>query len=442
MNSKSPIVTIVGRQNVGKSTLFNSLIKEKKAIVDPFPGLTRDILTFTISYQSSTFTLSDTPGLDLHNSSELSSPVLENAREHLVKSSVIIFLMENPAPESFDIDLADIIRKLSIPTIVAINKIDNNEQLENMVNFYEMGFHDVLPVSALRRFNLNLLLDNVVTLLPKKTRPIIEPDIKISIVGRPNSGKSTLLNSLIGYNRSVVSETPGTTRDPVDDDFNFQGKRIRIIDTAGIKKKSRIRENVEFYSLTRTIESINKCDIVIHLIDAELGLSETDKKISDEIIKAKKPIVIAINKWDAIEKDDTTFEKFKDKMIFKLYKAEDFPIISISAKNKIRIHKILLTALQLKEKAGIKIGTPTINKIISQIQSSGRVPQLKNKIKIYYATQIKTEPPQFKFFVNNPDYFKKDVVRYFEKSLQKKLDLFGIPVYIYIEGKKKKKKNS
>ncbi|MCP4132554.1 MAG: ribosome biogenesis GTPase Der [bacterium] len=442
MKNKLPIVTIVGRRNVGKSTLFNALTREKKAIVDSVPGLTRDILSFTVNYKSIHFTLSDTPGLDLPDSSDLSAPILENARAHLERSSIIILLMENPGAESFDIDLADFVRKLSIPTIIAVNKMDHSDTLENMTNFYELGFNEIIPISALRKFNLNLLLDKIAEHLPVKKTSVQEPDIKISIAGRPNSGKSTLLNSFIGYNRAVVSEIPGTTRDSVNDHFNFREKHIEIIDTAGIRKKSKITENVEYYSFTRTIDSINRSDVVIHLIDAQVGLTETDKKISDEIMKAKKPMIIAINKWDAVDKNDKTFEEFRDKLAFKFYKADDFPIVSISAKDKTRIHKILITALELKQKAEQKINTPALNKLIASLQSSGRIPQLGHKLKIYYATQIESVPPQFKFFVNNPEFFKKDVIRYFEKALQKELNLFGIPIIIHIEGKKEREKQS
>jgi GTP-binding protein len=221
---------------------------------------------------------------------------------HLSKSSLIILLLEAPDLDSFDFELANIVRKINIPVIVAVNKIDSNEKMEYLPNFYELGFNELIPISALRRFNVNLLLDNITRLLPVKKTSIPEPDIKIAIIGRPNSGKSTLLNSFIGYQRSIVSDIPGTTRDSVDETFSYHGKTIQIIDTAGIRKKSKISENIEFYSLTRTIDSIKRCDIAIHLIDATVGLTENDKKISDEIIKSGKPVIIAINKWDCLKR--------------------------------------------------------------------------------------------------------------------------------------------
>ena len=438
--STLPIVAIVGRRNVGKSTLFNALIRQKKAIVDAVPGLTRDVLSYHVEYKSIIFTLADTPGLDLPDSSALSEPILAIARDYLRKASIIILLMENPAPASFDMDLAEIIRKLAIPVIITVNKIDGPELMENMTNFYEMGFQDIIPVSAKTHFNLSLLMDKILGMLPVKKTARPEPDLKLAIVGRPNSGKSTLLNSFIGYSRAVVSDIPGTTRDSIDEDFIYHNKRITVIDTAGMRKRSRVTDDIDFYSITRAIDSIERSHVVVHLIDAEAGLTETDKKISDEIINAHKPVIIAINKWDLIEKDHTTFDAFTDRLIFKFYKASDFPIISISAKNKLRIHRIIDTALDLKERASRKIETPRLNRLLTRIQASHRIPQLQSTIKIYYATQTDTVPPRFKLFVNKTEYFRKDIVRYFEKELRKELDLKGIPIIIQIEGKKKKKK--
>jgi GTP-binding protein len=437
MSNRLPIATIVGRQNVGKSTLFNALIKNKKSIVDPRPGLTRDVISYIVDHKSAKFTLSDTPGLDLRDTSELSKSILDSATRQLEKSSLIILLMESPSPTPFDMDLVDIIRKLSKPTIIAINKMDNSSNLEAMINFYEVGFNDILPISAKGRINLDLLFDKIVYLLPEKKQILKSADIKISIVGRPNSGKSTLLNSLTGYNRAVVSHIPGTTRDAVDEEFNFYGKRIKVIDTAGLRKKSRIRDSIDYYSLTRTIGAIKNSDVTIHLIDATIGLTETDKKISDEIVKSKNPAIIAINKWDAIQKNSKTFEQYRDKIIFKFYKAEDFPIISVSAKDKVRIHKLIHTALELKEKASRRIETSKLNKIIESMQKTKRPPQMGEKLKVLYATQVDSNPPTFKMFVNNPSLFNRSITRFLEKYIKRTLELEGIPIVLKIDKKTK-----
>ncbi|MDR3236923.1 MAG: ribosome biogenesis GTPase Der [Spirochaetia bacterium] len=437
MSKQIPVVSIVGRRNVGKSTLFNAVIKEKKAIVDEYAGLTRDVLSYNMSYEGKNFILSDTPGLDLPGNEELSLAILEKAERQLVNSSVIIFLMEYPGPGSYDWKLAERLRRLSVPAIIAVNKMDNNERMENVSNFYEMGFNDIIPVSALNRKNINMLMNRLSEILPHSGGEIKEPDITIAIAGRPNSGKSTLLNALMGFERAVVSDIPGTTRDSVDDFFAYHGKLVRIVDTAGIRRKSKSADGIEFFSFKRALDSIHRCDIVIHLIDALVGISETDKKISDAVVKEGKPMIIAVNKWDAIEeKDHKTFEEFKDKTIFKFYKAYDFPIISISAKNKVRIDKIVQKAVELKEKSSQRIDTPKLNKLLERLQKSGALPQTGGRIRVYYAAQINTVPPQFKFFVNNASLFRKDIIRYFEKELQKEFNLKGIPVIIHLEGKK------
>ena len=437
MASRLPSVSIVGRQNVGKSTLFNAIIKEKRAIVDEHPGLTRDILSYRVSYGDYTFELKDTPGLDLAKESELSENILQNARRNLEGSELIILLLENPEPRSFDSELVQLVRKLNVPAVIAVNKMDNDSDMDNLVHFYELGISEFIPVSALRRRNLQLLMDKIVSYLPKKKPEEINSDHDIAIVGRPNSGKSTLLNAFIGYDRAVVSEIPGTTRDSVDELFRFKGETIRVIDTAGMRRKRRIQDSVEYYSLTRTIDAIKRCDVAIHLIDATMGVTETDKKISDEIMKAHRPTIIAVNKWDAIDKDHKTFDKYKDRLIFKYYRAADFPIISVSAMNRTRTHKLLETACDLHERAKARIETAKLNKMLEQMQKSHAMPLLGEKLKIYYATQVDTVPPHIKLFVNNPQLFRKDVKRFIEKTLQEKLQWKGIPVVLSIEGKKK-----
>lgn len=434
-----PSVTIIGRQNTGKSTLFNAVIKEKKAIVDEYSGLTRDVISFAVSYGGKSFILFDTPGLDLPSDAELSEAILGKAEIQMKQSDAVIFLMEYPAPQAFDWKIAERLRKLSVPLLAVVNKMDNTERLENLSYFYEMGFKELFPISALNRKNLNLMLDRLSELMPDKGAAVQnKPDAAVAIVGRPNSGKSTLLNALMGFDRALVSDIPGTTRDPVDDFFSFHGKLIKLIDTAGIRKKSRHSDGIEFYSFKRTVDAIQRCDVAIHLIDAQAGISETDKKISDIIIKEGKPVVLAVNKWDAIEKNHRTFDTLRDRMIFKFYRAEDLPVISISAKNKLRINRLMQQVFALKEKASERIETPLLNKTIENLCASGRLPNTGEKLKIYYAVQTSAAPHKFKLFVNKASLFKKDIIRYFEKGLQKEFNLKGIPIAIQIEGKKER----
>lgn len=443
MTTRLPVVSIVGRQNVGKSTLFNTLIRERKSIVDEHPGLTRDIITFTMRHGDTSFNISDTPGLDISASSELSQSILDVAHRQLERSSLIILLLENPGPESFDYELVEFLRKFKAPIVIAVNKMDNVEDMVNMAHFYEMGLGEIIPISALRKRNISLLLDKIASHLPAKQRPAGEPDVKIAIVGRPNSGKSTLLNAFLGHERAVVSEIPGTTRDSIDDDFMFHEKRIRITDTAGLRRKSKVGEDIEYYSMTRTIEAIKKSDVVIHMIDAPLGLTENDKKISDEILKTGRCVIIAINKWDAIEKETDTFNEYREKIIFKYYRAGDFPIISISAKEKQRVHRLIQSALDLNERSRMQVQTHALNKVLEDLQRQRRNPLLGSTLKIFYGTQTGVQPPRFKLFANKPELFKKDLIRYIQKFLQEALGLKEIPIELDIEGRgpEKKKKS-
>ncbi|MCX7678444.1 MAG: ribosome biogenesis GTPase Der [Spirochaetes bacterium] len=439
MKKKLPLVAIIGRQNVGKSTLFNAIIGKRHAIVDSHPGLTRDVILQEIVIGEQAFLLSDTPGLDVVPHDELSQKILTITHNQIASSSAIILLLENPAPEPFDFELVNLVRKSNIPAIIAVNKMDKDEDYQNLTNFYEMGIGEILPLSALSKKNISLLLEKLTSLLPKKSSPNNEPDIRISIVGRPNSGKSTLLNAFAGYERVVVSEIPGTTRDAIDEDIRFHGKNIRFIDTAGMRRKRNIDNPLEYYSIARTINAIKRSDVVIHLVDATVGLTENDKKISDEILKWRKCPIIAINKWDAIEKNDKTFEQFKEKIRFKFYRATDFSIISISAKEKLRIHKLLETALAIYEKSQMHIQTSELNRAIERAFKKHRHPVIGNTVKIYYATQTATSPPKFRLFTNDPKTLKrKDLIRFVEKVFKETFDLTGLPIFFEIEGRSTK----
>ncbi|HRX15552.1 MAG TPA: ribosome biogenesis GTPase Der [Spirochaetota bacterium] len=441
MSKKKPLVAIVGRRNVGKSTLFNALINKKMAIVDDHPGLTRDVISYRVDTETHSFLISDTPGLDLPDNEELSEPILTTAYEALGKADLIVLMFEDPIVQKFDHDLLRIVRKLDKPTVMVVNKMDSEKQLVNMSNFYELGVSDLLPVSALRRSNLDLLLDKITAFIPANRGEEQIADMRISFVGKPNAGKSTLLNSLLGYGRSVVSDVPGTTRDSINELINFENKKIEIVDTAGLRKRSKVKESVEFYSLTRTIRAIEHSDVVIHLIDAQSGMTDTDKKISDEIVKANKPVIIAVNKWDTVSKDTNTFKEYTAELKRRFFRIADFPVISISAKEKVRIHKLLSSAVELFEDSHKRIDTGVLNRRLEQMKNSGRLPGYGSDIKVFFATQMNQTPPTFKFFVNDASKFRLDVVRYFQKELQKLLGIKGLPIKIKIEGKPRNIKN-
>ncbi|MGQ9843339.1 MAG: ribosome biogenesis GTPase Der [Spirochaetota bacterium] len=430
-----PVVSIVGRQNVGKSTLFNTIIKQRKAIVDKHPGLTRDVVSYMLQYHDVSFIINDTPGLDLEPEATLSKDIKQVSFHHLQSTDVFVLLFEKPDIASYDYELIELVRKFNKPYIIAINKIDHKEDMECLPNFYELG-QEFIPISALHKRNIDLLLNTIVSNIPHKKQKTVEIDCKIALVGRPNSGKSTLLNAFLGYQRAIVSEIPGTTRDSIDETFKFHGKTIMIIDTAGIRRESRIDNTIEYYAVVRSKEAIDKADIIVHLIDATSGITETDKKIADIIMQSHKPSVLAINKWDCIEKDHTTFDIYKDRIIFKYYRATDFPIISISALQKLRIHKLLQTALEINTRAKQKVETSKINIILENVQKRHAMPLLGGELKIYYATQTSLSPPVIRLFVNKPELFRKDVARFLEKTLQQALNWHGIPIVFEVSGRK------
>lgn len=442
MAKKNPVVSIVGRRNVGKSTLFNALVKKKIAIVDDHPGLTRDVISYRVTSGDRTMLLTDTPGLDLPSDAELSEPILKTAQKALEESDLIILLFENPGPDSFDYDLLDSVRKLGKPAVMAVNKMDSAEEYENMANFYELGVSELLPISAKKYSNVDMLIEKVAALLPPGGAQEEHPDFKLALVGKPNAGKSTLLNALLGYERSVVSEIPGTTRDSVNERFRFHEKLVEIVDTAGVRKKTKIKESVEFFSLTRTQRAIGDCDVVIHLVDAELGITDTDKKIADLIVKANRPLIIAVNKWDKLDKDTHTFKRYTEKLKHTFFRAGDFPIISISAKDKTRINKLMINALELFADSQKHVDTGELNRELERLQRTGRLPGFGQELKVFYATQMNMSPPTFKFFVNDPSRFRADVIRFFQKELQKFLGVKGIPINIKVEGRKSHDKNS
>ncbi|MDX1961020.1 MAG: ribosome biogenesis GTPase Der [Leptospiraceae bacterium] len=445
-----PVVSIVGRQNVGKSTLFNLILKKNRSITYDFPGVTRDIIKEVIQREDleKEFLLCDTPGLDIININDMSSNIIQLSFEQLVSSDVIIFLMAKGEILDYDYKLIDLFQRdkrfQNKNILYCVNKSDNPEEEFELEFFYRLGLEEVIPISAKGRRNLKLLLDKIQYFLKDtKTKLSGKIDAKICIVGKPNSGKSSLLNSLTNTNRAVVSEKAGTTRDSVNEILKLDSKLFEIIDTAGIRKESRSTDDsIEYYSYTRAISSIEESEVVVHLIDAKKGMGDFDKKIFTLIREKGKPIILVISKWDLIEdKDSNTFKEYKEKLFSRFPPSKDVPILAISSTEGQRVHKLLRECLILKEKSIRKIPTHELNKTLGTwMKESKMASLLKNRPKLLYVTQVSTCPFKLILFVNHKEHFKENVIAYLRNQVTKEYDLAGIPVQFEVRSDREKEK--
>lgn len=439
----------MGRQNVGKSTLFNAILKKRVAITHDYPGVTRDVIRYLVKKEdlAHKFYLCDTPGLDIENLNDMSSSVIEVSFQQLLDSDVIVYLIDKNDVRDYDFKLIKLFQEdkrfVGKNIIYCANKSDNPEADFDLEFFYRQGINEVLPVSALGRRNIKLLLEKIDFFIKDFKDTTIQPvDLKIAIVGKPNSGKSSLLNALLGYNRSVVSEIAGTTRDSVNEIIKYESKNIEIIDTAGIRKASKnSTDSLEFYSYTRAVETIVNSDVIIHMLDATKGIGEYDKKIFSLVREKGKPILFAVNKWDLIEdKDGKTFDKYKELMISRFNPTVNVPVISISAIQRQRVQKLLAECIKLKEKSEIKITTHELNKKVKAWMDEGRFSIVaKRTPKVLYVTQVSSTPFKVILFVNHSQLFKGSVVSYLKKKLIETYKLVGIPVEIEIRSERDKK---
>lgn len=443
---RSTIITIVGRPNVGKSTLFNRIVGKRTSIVEEYPGITRDRLYSTFKYLDEHFTIIDTGGIEFKAKDEMKRKVQEQTDFAISEADIIFFVVSGvDGVMPFDEEIADKLHKIRIPVFLVVNKIDNEERKQLIHEFHKLGFKYIFGTSAIHNLNIESLLEETmecVKQLRNSKRDVSlfkypEDSIKFSIVGQPNVGKSSLVNSLIGEERSIVNETPGTTRDTVDTTIRYYGKEIILIDTAGIRKKSKISDKVERYSVIRSLKAIDRSDISILLIDANKGITLGDVKIASYIYDAGKGVVIAFNKWDTIAKDSKTYLQFKDQVSEKLHFLNNPPVEFISAIDKQRIHKILETGLNIFACFDYQIKTSKLNKILENAQKEKPGPRNKSQaFKIYYGTQIKRKPPTFSLFVNNPELCKANYKRFLEKFIIKKLGICGVPVKLVLKSRR------
>jgi ribosome-associated GTPase EngA len=420
-------VAIVGRPNVGKSSLFNRIIGQRKAIVEDILGVTRDRIVSTAEWRGVKFEVVDTGGYITSDEDKFAPYIRKQVEKELELSDLFIFVVDGKQGLTpLDKEIANILHRTEKPVMVAVNKIDDPEKEKLAYEFYELGFDNIIPISTIQKLGLAELLDKVVEYIPEYEQEIQEEEekeekkdyIKVAIVGKPNAGKSSLINALLNEERVLVSEIPGTTRDTVDILYEKDGQKFLFLDTAGMRKKSKVDYGLEFFSVGRTIEAIEKADVVVLVIDANQGATEQDTKIAGLIQRRYKPAVIVINKIDTVDKK--TLEKVEKQVRERLYFISYAPIVFTSAKTKEGLDELLEKIVYVYNQAWKIVGTGQLNRAIKQIQNLRQPPTYQGKpLKIYYATQLEGKPPAFLLFVNEAEGFKENYVKFLETQFKK-----------------------
>lgn len=428
----NPTVSIVGRPNVGKSTLFNRLIGRRKAIVHDEYGVTRDRHYGESFWNGRDFSIIDTGGYLPDDPNVISAGVREQVHLAINEADVILFVVDTESGiNTLDKSVADVLRRQDKPVLLVVNKSDNEQKTMEAVEFYGLGFDELYPVSAISGAGTGDLLDKVVELLPEESGEDEGDKFpKIAFVGRPNVGKSSLMNSLLKNDRCIVTNIPGTTRDAINSQLEYKGDNYILVDTAGLRKKAKVKENIEFYSTVRTDRSIKEADVVVLLLDAMQGFDEQDKRILREAENFNKGIVIALNKWDLVpDKETNLLKEFHEYIYGKVRTLNYVPIISISALTGQRIEKVLDTAKKVIEERKKQISTPQLNNFIQKILKERALPVKRGRqLKIQYAVQVKNNPPVFKFFMNNPQDLPPNYRRFIENKLRETFGFQGVPI--------------
>ena len=431
-----PIVAIVGRPNVGKSTLFNRITGKKISIVEDKPGVTRDRIYSDAEWCGHTFTLVDTGGIELKSEDEMWRHIKKQAEIAIETADVIVLLCDVKSEiTASDYDVADMLRRSKKPVVLAVNKLDNYDP-SKLFEFYNLGLGEPFGISAEHGTGIGELLDEVVSYFDKTGNAETDDSIKIAIVGKPNAGKSSLCNKLLGFDRTIVSDIAGTTRDAIDTLFEVNGKKYTLIDTAGIRKKKSVEEDLEYYSVLRALGAIRRADVCVMMIDAEQGVTEQDVKILGYIHEQCKPSVVVMNKWDLIEKDSNTINKFNADLAEALKFMDYFIPIYVSAKTGQRVDKILSVCETAIANSERRIPTGQLNDLILDCVRANEPPSYNGKrLKISYATQVGTRPPSFVFFVNDASLLHFSYKRYLENCLRRAYDFTGTPIKIGVREK-------
>lgn len=431
------IVAIVGRPNVGKSTLFNRLTETRQAIVDETAGVTRDRHYGKTEWNGIEFSIVDTGGYIKGSDDIFEAEIRKQVQIAIDEATSILFLVDvNDGVTDFDKEVANLIRKSKKKTLLVANKVDNNDRIAYASEFYSLGLGEVYTISAVNGFGTGELLDDLVKTFPEDSGAIEGDDLpKIAIVGRPNVGKSSLTNSLLGEERNIVTPIAGTTRDTINTRYNKYGYDFWLIDTAGMRKKSKVHEDLEFYSVMRTIKAIEHCDVCVLMIDATQGLESQDMNIIHLVEKNHKGLVIVVNKWDLIEKDHKTTKAFEEQIFNKIAPLKDVPIIFTSVTEKQRIMKVVETALKVYENKNTSISTRRLIDFFIPLIENYPPPAVKGKfVKVNYVTQIKGTCA-FVFFCNLPQYISESYKRFLENKFREEFDFTGVPVSFYFRKK-------
>ncbi len=434
-----PIIAVVGRPNVGKSTLFNKLVGERIAIVEDTPGVTRDRIIADADWLNHQFTLIDTGGIEPFSKDTILQQMRVQAELALDMSDLILLLVDGrEGMTAADMEVADMIRRRNKNVVVAVNKLDTAKMDDAAFEFYNLGLGDPVAISAEQGLGLGDLLDEIVERVKSVYEENEEEDdsLKVAVVGKPNAGKSTLINRLIGENRLIVSDVPGTTRDAIDTVVVHDGKDYTFIDTAGIRRKKKIYENIERYSIIRAIAAIDRADVVLLMIDAQEGVTEQDQKIAGIAHNRFKPTIIMVNKWDTIEKDTMTMEKMKKDIRNNLAFLDYAPIMFISAQTGQRVQKIYDEINFVYDQAHKRISTGKVNEALIEFVTMKQPPSQKGRrLKIYYGSQVAIEPPTFVLFVNDEALLHFSYRRYIENSIRKTFDFSGTPIRVFFRNK-------
>lgn len=425
------VIAIVGRPNVGKSTIFNRMVGERISIVEDIPGVTRDRIYATTDWLGTEFSLIDTGGIQLDD-----QPYQEEIRAQVSiavdEADVIVLVVSGQGGLNDDDQyIASMLHKANKPVVVAVNKIDDTTHIAEIYEFYTLGLGDPIAVSGIHGTGIGDLLDQCISKFPEDKETQEFEGTKIAVIGEPNVGKSSLTNAILNENRAIVANEEGTTRDAVDTPFEFEGKPYVIIDTAGIRKRGKIYESIEKYSVLRAMEAIERCDVALFLIDAETGIREQDKHVAGFAHEAGKPVVIVVNKWDAVEKDTHTMNEFTEKVRNEFQYLSYAPMIFVSAKTGQRVMNILPLVDQVYENSNRRIQTSILNEVIADSQLTTPAPARNGKrFRIYFVTQVSTQPPTFVFSCNDPKLMHFTYQRFLENQLRAAFDFEGTPIHI------------